>query len=91
MLSRIARADIQDVFDSALRSRTLLARRAVSLLAVRLKQLVPHDAFALYLIEDDKLIPAICYGRQLPAVLVAYVFPWGRDCRVGWPRIASRF
>ena len=46
-----------------------------SLLAVRLKRLVPHDAFALYLIKDDKLIPAICHGRQLPAVLVAYVFP----------------
>ena len=33
-----------------------------SLFAVRLKRLVPHDAFALYLIKEEKLIPHYVTG-----------------------------
>jgi len=58
----LARADVQDVFDSTYGAGRYALDELFSLLAVRLKRLVPHDAFALYLIEDDKLIPHYVTG-----------------------------
>jgi putative nucleotidyltransferase with HDIG domain len=58
----LARADVQDVFDSAHAAGRCSLDEIFSLLAVRLKRLVPHDAFALYLLQDDKLIPHYVTG-----------------------------
>ena len=59
----LARADIQEVFESsfATTGRSSLDE-LFSLLAVRLKRLAPHDAFALYLVKEDKLFPQYVTG-----------------------------
>ena len=58
----LARADVQAVFDSVYAAGRCSLEELFSLLAVRLKRLVPYDAFALYLIKEDKLIPHYVTG-----------------------------
>lgn len=53
---------MQAVFDSAYAAGRCSLEELFSLLAVRLKRLVPYDAFALYLIKEDKLIPHYVTG-----------------------------
>lgn len=58
-----ARADIQAVFESAFSSSDGPSlEELLSVLAVRFKQVVPHDAFAVYLIRDEKLYPRYVTG-----------------------------
>jgi diguanylate cyclase (GGDEF)-like protein len=57
-----ARADVQSVFESALVPGGRPLEELLSNLAVRFKQVVPHDAFALYLIKEDKLHPQYVTG-----------------------------
>jgi putative nucleotidyltransferase with HDIG domain len=59
----LARSDIQAVFDSSFATAGRCSLDELfSLLAVRLKRLVPHDAFALYLVKEDKLFPQYVTG-----------------------------
>jgi putative nucleotidyltransferase with HDIG domain len=57
-----ARADIQAVFESAYENGGCSLDELFSLLAVRMKRLVPHDAFAVYLVRDERLIPQYVTG-----------------------------
>lgn len=57
-----ARADIQAVFGSAHQGIGRSIDELFSMLAVRLKKLVPHDAFAIYLVRDERLIPQYVNG-----------------------------
>ena len=59
----VARADIQEVFESSFTTGgNCSLDEMFSILAVRLKRLAPHDAFALYLVKDDKLFPQFVSG-----------------------------
>jgi putative nucleotidyltransferase with HDIG domain len=57
-----ARADIQAVFESAYEHGGCSLDELFSLLAVRMKRLIPHDAFVVYLVRDEKLIPQYVSG-----------------------------
>ena len=57
-----ARANIQAVFESAYENGGCSLDELFSLLAVRMKRLVPHDAFAVYLVRDERLIPQYVTG-----------------------------
>jgi putative nucleotidyltransferase with HDIG domain/diguanylate cyclase (GGDEF)-like protein len=57
----LARADIQSVFESA-NAGAISIEELLSALAVRFKRLVPHDAFALYVVREDKLMPQYVTG-----------------------------
>jgi putative nucleotidyltransferase with HDIG domain len=59
-----ARFDIQSVFESAQEPGGRSLEELLSSLAVRFKQVVPHDAFALYLIQDEKLFPRYVTGHN---------------------------
>ena len=57
-----ARSDIHAVFESAYEGGGCSLHELFSLLAVRMKRLVPHDAIAVYLIREERLIPQYVNG-----------------------------
>jgi putative nucleotidyltransferase with HDIG domain/diguanylate cyclase (GGDEF)-like protein len=57
-----ARADIQAVFESSYQGGGCSLDELFSLFGVRMKRLVPHDAFAVYLIREERLIPQYVTG-----------------------------
>jgi diguanylate cyclase (GGDEF)-like protein len=57
-----ARADIQSVFEGAFQAGSRSLDELLSMLAVRFKQVAPHDAFAVYIIRDEKLHPQYVAG-----------------------------
>jgi putative nucleotidyltransferase with HDIG domain/diguanylate cyclase (GGDEF)-like protein len=58
-----ARSHLQTLFDEGLGTREMLSsHETLAVFAVRLKEVVPYDAFALYLLESDTLKPAYVAG-----------------------------
>ena len=57
----LARADVKAAFDRFGEGPASI-EESLSTLALRLKQLVSHDALALYVVRDDKLIPQYVSG-----------------------------
>jgi diguanylate cyclase (GGDEF)-like protein/putative nucleotidyltransferase with HDIG domain len=62
--------------------RSLSLHETLSLVAARLRKLVPYDAAAIYLLRDDKLIPEYVIGDDF-RVLASLQIPMGEGLS-GW-------
>lgn len=60
-----ARQEAQLLFDLAqTMGNSLSLRETLSVVAVRLKEMIPHDGIVFYVLEDQKLIPRYVHGTD---------------------------
>jgi GAF domain-containing protein len=79
----VARAQAQELFDLIQQPGTSFSSEDIlSLLSVRLKQLVPHDSMAVYLPKNDVLIPKFVSGENF-RLFSALKIPLGEGLS-GW-------
>jgi diguanylate cyclase (GGDEF)-like protein/putative nucleotidyltransferase with HDIG domain len=58
-----ARQEAQLLFELAQTlGNSLSLRETLSVVAVRLKEMIPHDSIVFYVLEDDKLVPRYIHG-----------------------------
>jgi putative nucleotidyltransferase with HDIG domain len=55
-------ADVHAVFETGSGGQLLDLEESLAVLAVRLKRMLPHDAMAVYFVQEDKLIPRYVSG-----------------------------
>ena len=58
----LARAQAELLFEMSQQLRSFSLQDLLAILSVRLKELVPHDALAVYLLSGDMLVPAYVTG-----------------------------
>jgi len=83
-----ARQEVQMLYEMAIElGNSLEPPGTLSVLAMRLKQLVPFDTFAVYASQSDKLIPELVSGEDralfCSLLLRCHLV---RNCPAGWPK-----
>jgi hypothetical protein len=79
-----ARQEVQLLFELVQDlGNSLSLDETLSVVAARLKKIVPYDAIAIYVRLDGKLVAAVCQWRRLPIVLLAGDTGGRRSVRLG--------
>ena len=85
-----ARQEVQNLFELAQDlGNSLSLNETLSLLAMRLKRMIPYDSMAIYVLRETGCGPSTS-TEKTSACFPRSRFRWGRACRVGWRRNASR-
>ena len=86
-----ARQEVQALFEiSQDLGNSLSLDETLSVLAVRLRKIIPHHSLAIWVRRENILCP-ITSAATISACFPRSKFPSARACRDGSPRIASRF
>ena len=86
-----ARQEVQALFEiSQDLGNSLSLDETLSVLAVRLRKIVPHHSLAIWIRRDNVLQPGLRHAATISGCFPRSRFRWARGFRAGWRRIASR-